>query len=353
MFYFDKVSPHPNLRYKMSRQASLSHINKFIHRTMATYTRQSQKFTLADGRVLGYAEYGDPEGNPLLFFHGYPSSRLEAGPADKLARRLGVRVIALDRPGFGLSSPQPDRRIIDWPVDVQEFAKAKSLSRFSVLGGSGGAPFALACAHVLPHSVLAGVGLFASAPPWVAGPRYLSLGRRAIRLAAKYWPTGMRVILNATIGALKWLATTKPVSRRIDGWLEEQDRKKEKSTGEISDHPPEEIFVKKTTAERRDELLHLVIGEPFVQGCEAAVHEARLLSSDDWGFRFEDVHYNPIRIWHGAEDKNAPIVMIRYLADRLPHAKLRVFDGDTHYTMFKHLEGALSELVLNSEPQPR
>jgi pimeloyl-ACP methyl ester carboxylesterase len=352
-FALNKYSAPSKFRCKMSGRASFRHINKFNNRNMANYARQSQKFTLADGRVLGFAEYGDPEGTPLFFFHGYPSSRLEAGPADKMARRLGVRVIALDRPGFGLSSPQPDRRIIDWPADVQEFAKAKSLPRFSILGGSGGGPFALACAHVLPHSVLTGVGLFASAPPWVAGPQHMPLGRRATRLAANYWPAGLRVVLNATVGALKWLTTTKPVSRRIDGWLEEQDRKEENSAVENSDNPPKEISVKRPTAERRDELLHLLIGEPFAQGAEAAVHEAKLLSSDDWGFRFEDVHYDPVRIWHGAEDKNAPIVMIRYLADRLPHGTLRVFDGDTHYTMFKHLEGALSELVPNSEQRPK
>ncbi|KEF54243.1 uncharacterized protein A1O9_09409 [Exophiala aquamarina CBS 119918] len=332
----------------MSSKASFRHITRINCCAISTSTRQNQTLKLADGRILGFAEYGDPEGTPLLFFHGYPSSRLECGPADELLRRLGIRGLALDRPGFGLSSPQPGCRIIDWPADVREFAKAKQLIRFSVLGGSGGGPFALACAHMLPHSMLTGVGLFASAPPWVAGPHYMSLGRRMTRLAAVHWPTGLRALLNATVGGLQWLVNTEPVAKWIDGWLEAQDQKKERRDAQNSEKAVEEMVLKRSTAERREALVHLLIGEPFAQGAEAAVHEAELLSSD-WGFRFEDVQYDPIRIWHGREDKNAPIVMIRYMADRLPHSKLQQFHGDTHYTMFKHLEEALSDLVPPSE----
>jgi hypothetical protein len=74
------------------------------------------------------------------------------------------------------------------------------------------------------------------------------------------------------------------------------------------------------------------------------VHEAQLLTSDDWGFKFEDVNYNKIQVWHGTHDVNAPIRMIRYMVDRLPHAVLAESDG-THFTMRLHLEKVLSELV--------
>lgn len=68
-------------------------------------TNHNQTFKLPDGRVLGFAEYGSPDGKALLYFHGYPSSRLEGKPVDDMARRRGLRFIAIDRPGFGLSSP--------------------------------------------------------------------------------------------------------------------------------------------------------------------------------------------------------------------------------------------------------
>ncbi|KAK5045708.1 hypothetical protein LTR84_009077 [Exophiala bonariae] len=312
---------------------------------MATSVRNSQTFNLSDGRVLGFAEYGKPDGNPLLYFHGYPSSRLEASVTDQIGRRLGVRILALDRPGFGLSTPQPDRRILDWPTDVQEFAKGQNLSEFAVLGLSGGGPFALACGHLLPRSMVTGVGLFASGPPWVADPSQMSYMHRVTRLAANTWPSGLRVFLNATVGLVKWILETRMISRWIDRWLHEQDRKKEEANSAGNDDAPSAAPLRRPTSERRQDLVRLVIGEPFVQGAEAAVHEARLLSSDDWGFQFEDVQYDPIWIWHGAQDANAPVGMIRYLAERLPHSKLRVFEGDTHYTMFKHFEGAVSDLL--------
>lgn len=330
----------------MSAHTTIRLVRKLNTRTMATSTHQSQTFRLSNGRTLGFAEYGDPEGRPLLYFHGYPSSRLEAGPVDQIARRLGVRILSLDRPGFGLSTPQPDRRITSWPSDVQEFAEGQNLSRFAVLGCSGGGPFALACGYMLPRSMVAGVGLFASGTPWVAGPKQMSWMRRVFRMAAVHWPSGLRVVLDATVGAFKWLLSTRMVSRRIDDWLHEQDRKKENIEFDQRNQVP-----KRATSERREDLVRIVIGEPFAQGAEAAVHEARLLSSDDWGFRFEDVQYDPVWIWHGANDTNAPIAMIRYLADRLPHSKLRVFEGDTHYTMFKHFEGALAEFMAVDGPQ--
>ncbi|MDQ4079090.1 MAG: alpha/beta hydrolase, partial [Chloroflexota bacterium] len=68
---------------------------------------------LKDGRLLGYAEYGDPAGQPIFFFHGWPGSRLEARPLTEPAAVHGARVIAADRPGFGLSDFKPGRTILD------------------------------------------------------------------------------------------------------------------------------------------------------------------------------------------------------------------------------------------------
>jgi len=177
----------------------------------------------------------------------------------------------------------------------------------------------------------------------------MSLSRRILRFTAVHWPAGLRALLDATVRGVRWLVNTGPVARRLDAWLEAQDKKKESSKAEAeaedSEKIPEEIPETRTVSERREALVHLVLGEPFAQGAGATAHEAELLSSTDWGFAFEDVQYNPVRIWHGVQDTNAPIVAIRYLTDRLPHATLHECEGETHYTMIKHLEAALSELV--------
>ena len=95
---------------------------------------------------LGYAEYGDPDGWPLMFFHGTPGSRVMARFAASRAREMGVRLIAPERPGFGLSDVQPQRRLLDWVEDIGELADALNLDRFAVAGVSGGGPYVAACA---------------------------------------------------------------------------------------------------------------------------------------------------------------------------------------------------------------
>src|SRR2546425_2732510 len=109
---------------------------------------------LRDGRALGYAEYGDPAGTAVLLFHGLPGSRLSRHPDGSIVRRLGIHLITFDRPGIGLSTPQRKRRIVDWPRDVEEFADARGLDRFAVIGWSGGGPYALVTAHQLSDRVM-------------------------------------------------------------------------------------------------------------------------------------------------------------------------------------------------------
>lgn len=97
---------------------------------------------LKDGRHIGLCEYGDLEGFPVFFFHGTPGSRVMFLDDDPISKELGVRLICLDRPGFGLSTPQPDRTILDWAKDVLEVADHLGVHHFSVMGVSGGGAFA-------------------------------------------------------------------------------------------------------------------------------------------------------------------------------------------------------------------
>lgn len=124
---------------------------------------------LSDGRTLGYAEYGCETGYPLVFMHGYPQCHLGASTLDHIFRQHRIRVIAPERPGFGLSTGQSDRHIMDWPADVQALAHHLSLSRFAIIGGSGGGPYALACARMLPQDIMSAVGIFVGAGDWRAG----------------------------------------------------------------------------------------------------------------------------------------------------------------------------------------
>jgi len=93
---------------------------------------------LADGRRLGYSEFGARNGRPIFFFHGFGTTRVICPPDERPAVELAVRLIAVDRPGIGLSDPQPGRRLLDWPTDVAELADRIGLESFSVIGWSGG-----------------------------------------------------------------------------------------------------------------------------------------------------------------------------------------------------------------------
>ncbi|GKU22571.1 alpha beta hydrolase [Fusarium langsethiae] len=243
-------------------------------------------------------------------------------------------LIALDRPGFGLSSPKPEYRIIDWPKDVAELAQSKDITEFSVFGLSGGGPFALACAYVLPKRTLTSVGLFASAPPWAAGVHHVDKSRRILRFCAMNCPTLLTGALNALYRSVRWLVLTQPAIRIIGKWLDAQDAKDKTETKITKPH-----------TERIEDLVSMLLDEPFRQGAGGTVHETKLLTSQDWGFKLEDVDYERVQIWHGVKDTNAPVGMIRYMAEHIPNSELTEFEEDTHYTMYKHIEPALRSLV--------
>jgi pimeloyl-ACP methyl ester carboxylesterase len=350
------------LRHQQTRTLTQSYLSPRPKSTIMPQT-DAQTLILPDGRTLGYAEYGSPNGTPLLYFHGFPSSRLEAYSLHSIASRLNIRVLSLDRPGFGLSTHDPHRRIIDWPADVQAFASQIGLSRFAVLGVSGGGPYSLECAEQLPRDKLSAVGVLAGGPVWDRGFRTKGVPwyARLTYLLGNYWPSGLRILSYALVGALRWIMRTGPVERRIDGWLESTTKakaareKKEKENDGNVDLEKESLIgttsaeeadkqqeVVRSTAQRRESLMGLLF-EGFAQGTSGFVHETRLLTGD-WGFKFEDVTFNKVQMWHGSKDANAPVRSIRNMAERMPHCVLKEYN-DNHFSMGNHVDEILEELI--------
>src|SRR5690242_15693615 len=112
---------------------------------------ENNTIKLKNGYVLGYAEYGDPQGKPIFYFHGWPSSRFQAKVLDAIARKLNIRIFSVDRPGYGLSDFQPNRTLLDWPGTVTELGDKLGLNKFAVMGVSGGGPYAVVCAYKIPE----------------------------------------------------------------------------------------------------------------------------------------------------------------------------------------------------------
>ncbi len=129
-----------------------------------------QQIRLPDGRFLGFDQYGRADGRPLFYIHGSPSSRLEFRifGSDALVQSLNARLIAVDRPGIGLSSFQPNRRLLDFPNDLLALADYLKIEKFSVFAYSLGGPYGLACALAIPErlekvGIISGAALFTEA----------------------------------------------------------------------------------------------------------------------------------------------------------------------------------------------
>lgn len=137
------------------------------------------RIVMPDGRTLAVAEWGDPQGLPLIAIHGTPGSRISWWSDPSIFARHGLRRLTLDRPGYGDSTRQPGRSVADLVADVEVVADSLGIDAFAVTGGSGGGPHALACAALTPDRVLRCLAQVSIAP---FGPQGLS---------AQEWLAGM------------------------------------------------------------------------------------------------------------------------------------------------------------------
>jgi pimeloyl-ACP methyl ester carboxylesterase len=285
------------------------------------------RLALPGGRILGYDDHGPPAGVPILLFHGTPSSRYDwyLFGNRALAERLHVRVIAVDRPGVGVSSFQPGRRIGGWPADVTALADALGLGRFAVLGYSGGGPYVLACARQMPERLIAAGIVSGTGPYDVPGgpPAGINSFLHPLLTVARSSPQVARATL-ALFGGLARRAPASLVAQTMFV-VPEPDRS--------------------TLA--RPEVLHAFVSaflEALRPGAEGVCLDTALMVSP-WGFDLHPVTV-PVYLWHGALDRFVLPVTAHYLARALPRARLRLYAGEGHASLLvRHAEELLAELV--------
>jgi pimeloyl-ACP methyl ester carboxylesterase len=176
--------------------------------------------TLPDNRRLAYAEFGQPNGHPVFHFHGSPSSRLEPLLlGDEVFRKLGLRIIAPDRPGMGKLDFQPDRGFSDWPNDVVFLANALGLDKFSILGISGGCGYVAACAAKVPERLHSAVIVSGAWP--MNYIEDMPTASRLLWFVAKKFPIFHKILLKLMLRSLrgspaKLLATLKKQLPPVD-----------------------------------------------------------------------------------------------------------------------------------------
>ena len=283
-----------------------------------------QQVKLRDGRTLAYAEFGDPKGDPILYCHGTPSSHAEGELTVRgsCAGQLGLRVIIPDRPGMGGSNFLRHRRVVDWPSDVLELADALHLERFAMLGSSGGAPYALVCAALIPARVSV-VGVIGGVAPIDAPGLFSARSRflgRMVRVAAPI----MRGLMCLQLLALR--------SRTV-----------RKSMANAFPEPDRTLF-------QREDMRDRFIGcleECCRNGPRGAVWELGMFSQP-WGFDLTQIT-TPVLLWQRARDGNVSSAHARFLASVLPNCQAHFYPDDAHLSvMLNHHHEILGEIQRRS-----
>ncbi len=282
---------------------------------------------LEDGAVVAFEEYGDTNGMPVMFCHGWPSSRTMAQLTDEPARDLGIRIISADRPGISGSSLQPDRKLTDWPHLVERIADYLGIHDFRMLAISGGAPYAYATAATMPERVRA-IAIVGGAPP-----------------LAEISDT------NGLLPLYRWMLSlyrTQPQLLRRLFYL---------ARPVLSLRPPlrfhplllKMLLLRPCDAESlRDAAAFEAIFESqrraWRASAEGVVADAQIYAQP-WGFAIEDVRV-PVRLWHGKQDRAFSVHLAEELAKRLPNCRTRFVDGAGHYSLpIRYMRDILKDLI--------
>ncbi len=278
-----------------------------------------------DGRRLSFAEYGSPRGPAIVWMHGTPGARRQI-PVDAraYAAEAGVRIIGIDRPGIGSSTPHLYDSVLDWTEDLALLLDALAVDTLRVIGLSGGGPYALAAGAALPDRVL-GVGVLGGVAP-TRGPDAAEGGiiqlavHAAPLIAATRVPLGM-----ALTGAIR---TVKPLAGpALDLYAAVQ--------------PPGDKNLLARPEFKAMFLDDLLNGSRFQT---SAPLSDLLLFTRDWGFALADVGV-PVRWWHGDDDHIVPFRHGQHCVDRLPDATMTTIDGESHLGGLGIAQQVMDELL--------
>jgi len=282
---------------------------------------------LENGAVVAFQEYGDANGVPVIFCHGWPSSCTMAQLTDDPARELGVRIISPDRPGISGSSLQPDRKLADWPSIMERVLDHLGIDQFRALAISGGAPYAYAMAAAMPERLRA-IAIVCGAIPMADledGKGLLPLYRWMLALYRSR-PQLLRTLFSIArpILALRPPIRLRPLLLKIL-MLRPCDAESLRDAAAF-----EAIFESQRRAWR---------------GPAGGVVTDGQIYAQPWGFSLEDIHV-PVRLWHGTQDRAFSVRLAEEVAERLPDCKARFIDDAGHYSLpIRHMREILKDLI--------
>ncbi|HTS99476.1 MAG TPA: alpha/beta hydrolase [Streptosporangiaceae bacterium] len=290
------------------------------------------------GRRLSVESLGDPAGIPVFLMHGSPGSRNGPNPRGPVLYRLGVRLICYDRPGYPGSDRFPGRTVADAAGDVKAIAEYFGIDRFSVVGRSGGAPHALACAALLKDQVICAAALGSLAPydadeglDWAAGMAESNV--RAYECAAE----------NST--ALESTLDERAVHVRGDS--ESLLKELWPELGRDDKNVMGDIALRRIIAETHADALR--------ESANGWIDDVIALSRP-WGFDLSDI-IAPVKLWHGSDDVFSPPSHTHWLAKRIgtadPQVEIQVEIGAAHFGAVEILPRILTWVVKQAKKESR
>jgi pimeloyl-ACP methyl ester carboxylesterase len=284
-----------------------------------------QILDLVGGGHLAYSEYGDANGTPVFFCHGWPSSRTMAELTDSAARDLGARIISPDRPGISLSTFQANRKLVDWPPVLRQLADYLRIERFHLLAVSGGAPYAYVTAWAMPQRVRANAIVSGASP-------LVDLNDQSGLLPLYRWmmwfhrnQPGLLRALFRVAGPLVSLRAFVRAAQRLLRMLPPSDAEA------LRDNVAFDIVFESQR-------------EAWRGSANGVIADAEIYAVP-WGFRLEDVDV-PVRLWHGKEDRAFSFRIAEEISRRLPNCYARFIDNAGHYSLpIRYVREILEDLI--------
>ncbi|MBD0288901.1 MAG: alpha/beta hydrolase, partial [Flavisolibacter sp.] len=288
---------------------------------------------LSDGRLLGYALYGPPDGTPVLYFHGTPSSRLEPFLCEAYGidinerlQQYHLRLIAVDRPGMGLSDFNPEGTFLSFADDVQQLVQHLQIAHCSLLCWSGGGPFALAMAYKHPQSISKVCIIAGFSRPFTGEIRKQMHRNKWYFLTAEKVPFILKEVLNL----VRSHEPKKPFSQKG------------------ADLPGVDYALMRDVPKLK-KLMAVTLQEAVRKGSKGAVHEAALYAKP-FHFSLSSITV-PVHFWWGTEDRAVVYPHAKALeeqvTDVIPHYK----SGEGHLSIYINYLNEILQTLAATTPE--
>ena len=276
------------------------------------------------GRSIAYSDSGPRDGIPVLLCHGLPGAHIQV-PSHAVLHQHGVRMIIIDRPGFGYSDPQPNRTIDGWRHDALAVLNQLGIERVVLLPFSAGTPYALALASKHPERVsrlhvVSGMGLTTKVD--IAQMSWFN------RMQHSFGHTMPQVITDTVASVSNVIIGKGPKAGRFGIWLMRN-----------TFTPTENIYAKAPEGQ----VFRDMLAESFRQGYHSYLQDLGLITVD-WGVDVSPITH-PITCWYGDADRITPPSAGEKIRQYLPQTTMRVFPGVGHLLIFMYWDELIAHLA--------